>query len=263
MLATVTAAEYVRAMEAGRTSPLLVNCERSDGTILPVVVKFSDFCDLREAHLAREIIAACLAGDLGLPVPESFVVEIPDRWPEIVPEVALRARIAASGRFAFGSKLITGGYSAWTADTHIKEGMIDLCLAIFAFDAIIQNPDRRTGNPNCLVRGEEIRIIDHELAFAHRVVLGWRAPWLVGGLNWLERKGSHIFLADLKRSGLDLGPIRQMWNAIADDRLIAYRTAVPAEWGHVAADLDSAITLIRDARNNIDACITEIRRILS
>src|SRR5262249_26198574 len=31
--------------------------------------------------------------------------------------------------------------------------------------AIIQNPDRRTENPNCLVRGESIRIFDHDLAF--------------------------------------------------------------------------------------------------
>jgi hypothetical protein len=84
-----------------------------------------------------------------------------------------------------------------------------------------------------------------------------------GGLNWLERKGSHIFLADLKRAPLDFAPIRQRWSAIADNRLDEYRAAVPPEWAHVAADVDSALTLIRDARDNIDACITEIRRVLS
>jgi hypothetical protein len=263
MLVRVTAAEYVRPMDAGRTSPVLVNCEQPDGTIVPVVAKFSDFCDLREANLAREIIAACLAADLGLPVPEPFIIEIPDGWPEIVPDLARRARIAASGALAFGSKLITGGFSVWTPDTHIKGGMADLAASIFAFDAIIQNPDRRVGNPNCLVRGEEIRIIDHELTFAHRLILGWRAPWLIGGLNPLERKGSHIFLADLKRAGIDFASIRNRWNGIADDRLMAYRAAVPAEWAHVIVDLDPALKLIRDARDNIDACIIEIRRILS
>lgn len=79
----------------------------------------------------------------------------------------------------------------------------------------------------------------------------------------METKGSHIFRADLKRSGVDLAPIRQRWNAIADDRLIEYRAAVPPEWAHVAVDLDSALALIRDARDNIDACITEIRRVLA
>ncbi|MCW2121258.1 hypothetical protein M2226_000002 [Bradyrhizobium elkanii] len=263
MLATIMAVEYVRPMETGRTSPALVNCERSDGTIIPVVAKFSDCCDLHEVNLAREIIGACLAGDLGLPVPEPFIIEIPQGWSNVIPDPARRARIAASSRLAFGSALMTGGYSAWTPDTRIREAMVDIAAAIFAFDAIIQNPDRRDGNPNCLVRGEEIRILDHELAFAHRLVLGWRAPWLVGGLNWLERKGSHIFRADLKRNAVDFGPIRQRWTAIVDNRLLTYKAAIPAEWGHVTADVESALTLIRGARDNIDACLTEIRRTLS
>ena len=263
MLGRAVALEYVRQMGAGRTCPLLVNCEKPDGSVVSAVAKFSDFCDQRETHLAREIIGACLAVDLGLPVPEPMLIKIPPGWSDIVPDAPLRARIAASSPIAFGSTLMTGGYSAWTADTRIREAMFDIAAAIFAFDGIIQNPDRRTTNPNCLVRGEDIRIIDHELAFAHGVVLGWQPPWTAGGLNWLERKGSHIFLADLKRSGVDFAPIRVRWNAISDARLNEYRAAIPPEWAHVAADLDSALTLIRDARNNIDACLTEIRRVLS
>jgi hypothetical protein len=263
MLATVTATEYVRPMDSGRTCPVIINCERPDGSIVATVAKFSDYCDQKEVHLAREIVAACLAGDLGLPIPTPVLIEVPPDWADIVPDAHRRARIGASSGIAFGSLLVTGGYTTWTPDTRIQEGMLDTATAIFAFDAIIQNPDRRANNPNCLVRGEEIRIIDHELAFAHRVVLGWRPPWQPGGLNWLERKGSHIFLADLKRSGLDFASIRQRWNAIADARLGEYRAAVPAQWAHVATDLDSALALIRDARNNIDACLTEIRRILT
>lgn len=241
----------------------MVNCERADGSIVAVVAKFSDFCDQKETHLAREVIGALLAADLGLPVPEPFLVEVPEGWAEIVPDIDRRERIAASGPLAFGSRMVTGGYSTWTPNTRIKEGMFDTAAAIFVFDAIIQNFDRKADNPNCLVRGEEIRIIDHELAFAHRLVLGWRAPWLVGGLNWLETNGSHIFLADLKRSGVEFAPIQQRWTAITNERLIEYRATIPADWAHNAPDLDSALTLIRDARNNIDACITEIRRVLS
>jgi hypothetical protein len=206
MLGRVIALEYVRQMGSGRTCPLMVNCEKPDGSVVSAVAKFSDFCDQRETHLAREIVAACLASDLALPVPEPMLIEIPAGWSDIIPDQLLRARVAASNPIAFGSKLMTGGFSAWTPDTRIKEAMYDIAAAVFAFDAIIQNPDRRTSNPNCLVRGEDIRIFDHELAFAHRIVL---------------------------------------------------------EWAHVAADVDSALTLIRDARNNIDACITEIRRVLS
>lgn len=261
MLTRVIAVEYVRPMHSGRTCPILVNCERPDGSIVSVVAKFSDFCDQKETHLVREAVGACVAADLGLPVPEPFLIDLSDEWIQVVPEPT-RSKIAAGSKVAFGSRMITGGYTTWTPDTRIKEGMRDTAAAIFVFDAIIQNVDRKSNNPNCLVRGEEIRIIDHELAFAHRLILGWRAPWLVGGLNWLERKGSHIFLADLKRLGVDYAPIRQRWNAIADDRLTEYRASIPDEWAHVIADADSALTLIRDARNNIDACINEIQRVL-
>ena len=62
MLPRVIAAEYVRPMDSGRTCPLLIHCERSDGSIVTTVGKFSDFCDLKETHLTSEVVAACLAG---------------------------------------------------------------------------------------------------------------------------------------------------------------------------------------------------------
>ncbi len=208
MLARVTAVEYVRPMESGRTSPLLVRCARDDGPIIEVVVKFSGFCDQHQENLAMESIAACLAGDLRLPIPEPLLVVIPDEWAAIVPDEERRKRILASARVAFGSKLVTGGYSVWTPDTRISEAMVDTAAGIFAFDAIIQNPDRRTENPNCLVRGESIRIFDHELAFGHRLMLNWQPPWAKGGLNWLETKGRHIFRPQLRRSMIDFDAIK-------------------------------------------------------
>ncbi len=263
MLARVTAVEYVRPMESGRTSPLLVRCARDDGSVIEVVVKFSRFCDQQQENLAMEAIAACLAGDLKLPIPEPLLVAIPDEWAAIVPDDERRKRILASSRVAFGSKLVTGGYSVWTPDTRISEAMVDMAASVFAFDAIIQNHDRRTENPNCLVRGERIRIFDHELAFGHRLMLKWQPPWAKGGLNWLETKGRHIFRPQLRRSMIDFDAIKAAWMTVTDDRLVAYEGGLPAEWSAAAARVQSAISLVRDARINIDACIAEIQRVLS
>ena len=44
MLGRVVALEYVRQMGAGRTCPLLVSCEKPDGSVISAVAKFSDFC---------------------------------------------------------------------------------------------------------------------------------------------------------------------------------------------------------------------------
>jgi hypothetical protein len=263
MLTRVTAAEYVKPMETGRTSPLLVRCARADGTIDEVVVKFSAFCDQQQENLAMEAVAACLAGDLKLPIPEPLLVLIPTELVAIIPDEERRKRVRASSPIAFGSKLVTGGYSIWTPNTRIGEGMVDIAAGVFAFDAIIQNPDRRTENPNCLVRGENIRIFDHELAFGHRLVLKWQPPWAKNGLNWLETKGRHIFRPELRRSMIDYGAIKASWMTITDDRLMAYERSVPLEWGAAAERVRAALGLIRDARTNVDACFAEIRRVLS
>jgi HipA-like protein len=250
-------------MESGRTSPLLVRCAHDDGTAIEVVVKFSAFCDQLEENLAMEAVAACLAGDLNLPIPEPFLVAVRDDWIEIVADEARKKRIRQSSRVAFGSRLVTGGYSVWTPDTRISDAMVDTAAAIFAFDAIAQNPDRRSGNPNCLVRGENIRIIDHELAFGHGVVIDWRPPWAPGGLKWLERKGAHIFRAGLRRAAVNFAAIKASWLNIDGNRLTAYKAALPPEWASAAKRVQSALSLVRSAQGNIDACLAEIRRVLS
>jgi hypothetical protein len=263
MLTRVTATEYVRPIESGRTSPLLVRCARADGTIAEVVVKLSAFCDQQQENLAMEAVAACLAGDLKLPIPEPMLVVIPTEWVAIIPDDERRKRAKVSSSIAFGSRLVTGGYSIWTPDTRINEAMVDTAAGVFAFDAIIQNPDRRAENPNCLVRGENIRIFDHELAFGHRLMLQWQPPWAKNGLNWLETKGRHIFRPELRRSMIDFDAIKTSWVMITDDRLAIYERSIPPEWGAATDRVKAALSPIRDARTNVDACIAEIQRVLS
>jgi hypothetical protein len=264
MLREVEAIDYIRPMSSGRTSPLLLNCERDDGSAIQVVAKFSAFCDQQELHLAREVVGACLAGDLGLPVPEPVIVRFSPDWIETIIHNGVRNRVRASGQLAFGSTLVGPGYSIWRQDTMITEAMIETATGILAFDALTQNFDRRDGNPNCLVKGENLRIFDHEQTFAHRLTLGWRPPWQAGGSSWMERKGNHIFLTKLKRlERCDLKSFGERFEAISDDRLEDYRAALPTAWlGHVQ-DLHCAFQLIHDCRENIGDCLREIQRVLT
>jgi hypothetical protein len=228
-----------------------------------LIAKFSAGCDERETNLARELIAACLAADLGLPVPEPLLVEIDDEWIGTISDAIIRARVAGSCRVAFGSTLMTGQYSVWNSGTPIPDTLRPTAAAIFVFDAIIQNADRREENPNCLVNGESVRIFDHELAFMHRMILGWRPPWAIGSLQVLEAPGKHIFRANLVGCAIDYAPIKAAWTGITDQRLAGYRQALPPEWMGSAASIDSAISLIRDARDNIDGCLVEVNRVLT
>jgi hypothetical protein len=238
-------------------------CEREDGSEVEVVGKFSAGCEENEVNLAREVIAAYLGADLGLPVSEPMIVATTPEWISSIPDPTARAKVRSSCPLGFGSKLVTGQYSLWNAGTMITASMLPMAAAIFTFDAIIQNFDRRDENPNCLVNGEQILIFDHEVAFTHRLVIGWKPPWVLGSLQALEPPGRHIFRAGLLEYDIDFGPIRTAWMRITDDKIDGYREAVPQEWKVNTGAIDAALSLIKDARNNIEGCLTEISRVLT
>ena len=73
-----------RVAAQGRTKPILAACKTMDEHEVDVFVKLSAGCEPNVVNLAREAIAACLAADLALPVPEPYLVEVPQ---EIIPFV--------------------------------------------------------------------------------------------------------------------------------------------------------------------------------
>lgn len=263
MLKRVSPIRFDRPTTQGRTGPFFVTCEADDGSEIEVVAKFSGGCDQGNINLAREVIAAFLAGDLGLPVPEPFLVEASPEWAATIPGTVERTKVQRSSPVAFGSRVMTRQLNVWTPGNVISELMLPAAAAIFVFDGIVQNPDRRSDNPNCLVRGDELRIFDHELAFSHGLMIGWKPPWVLGGLKPMETNGNHIFRAGLKGRSIDYGPICAAWAGLSDARIADYEKALPAEWTDVAGAAASAIKLIRDARDNIGAVLEEVKRVLS
>lgn len=229
---------------------------------MEVFVKLSAGCDQQVVNLAREAIAACLAADLRLPVPKPWLVEIPPEIISVVADAEIADKLRRSSPVAFGSTRSTG-FSAWSTGQRLSDTMRPAAAGILLFDAIIQNPDRRAENPNCLVRGNDLRIIDHELAFAHRLMLLWQAPWILGGMREFETPGKHIFVHELRGVPFDFDEIKSRWIALSDERLREYERAIPPEWAAARADIDAALTLIAGARDNIDACIRELGRILA
>lgn len=141
--------------------------------------------------------------------------------------------------------------------------MHPLAAEILLFDAIIQNPDRRTDNPNCLVPGHDLRIIEHELAFARPVILMWREPWVERGMETFETAGNRIFVRGLKGRQIDFGPTRDRWRGLSNTCLNEYKATIPREWAEARLDIDAALKLIANARESVDACIGKLERILS
>lgn len=118
MLETVVPVRYHSPVGSRKTKPCRIECEKTDGSLVEVIAKFSEGCERKETALAMEVFAACLAGDLGLPIPKPYIIDVSADFIATVPVASQQQLMAASSRLAFASTHLGTGYRAWTtADT--------------------------------------------------------------------------------------------------------------------------------------------------
>jgi len=256
MLDKVIASRLERKMSKGRTSPCLITCER-DQEDIELVVKFSAGCFEKEKNLVIEAIAAMLGADLGLPVPEPFLVEVDDAFINSVGSPELQQLIQASNRLAFGSRKLPDGFAVWPHNGRVPAALTQTAAEVFVFDAIIVNSDRRPENPNCLHTGEAVSIFDHELSFASQQVLFWKAPWLEGGFDNISLSSNHIFAPsnfDIKPTNLER--FKSSWESIPESRFQEYCEAIPFEWGDHDSYLEDTVKYLKQVKSNISEIVT-------
>ena len=243
MLGRVSAAEVVRQAQSGRTRPLIVFCDSGAHEHIEVFCKISDRCEEGVVGLAREVVAACIAAHLELPVPDPWLVDLPAALPDVTQDASIASRIRDSSNVAFGSTFLRKPFSVWPRGKSISRSILPVALGAFVFDAVIENPDRRQSNPNCLVAGQELRLIDHELAFPQNLIENHPSPWQLGGMQWLKNPGQHIFVEGLRKHArhLEFGSVRGLWLALSDRRLDQIRAATPPEWADASPAVDYAL----------------------
>ncbi|MHB8413789.1 MAG: HipA family kinase [Acidiferrobacteraceae bacterium] len=264
MLRHVTAIRFDGRVKSGRTMPCRMGCEAADGAEVDVVAKLSDGCDRKVAALVMEAIAALLAADLDLPIPEPFLVTLEPEFVAGLPDETVAAMARCSSPVAFGSKQLPPGYTSWPSGKAIPREAIATATEIFAFDALIANDDRRTENPNCLFSGASLAIYDHEMAFpSTEGIIGWQPPWKLGSLEYLKQRRRHLFFEQLCGKAVNCDRFARAWRAVTDERLAAYKAALPDEWSSASQHADKALLYIRQVRANIEAALEEVRRVIS
>lgn len=109
--------------------------------------------------LVTELIAAAVVQLLGLPMPETVVIDIPDRFGinEPDPEIRdlLRASVGANVGLAFLPEATT--FDAGAGDT-LSAAMAS---TIVWLDSFLLNVDRTARNPNLLLQHSQPFLIDH------------------------------------------------------------------------------------------------------
>lgn len=268
MIRRGAAVRFDRLAEGGRNEPLRVLVEiEEDGSEVEVFLKPSGRPEMGIEGMSNELLAACIAGHLGLPVCEPIVVELSSDWIASVPQPSLRDMLGRSCPIAFGSKSAGEGWRRWTPDDRVIGDRRPVALATFAFDAFIENNDRLVRNPNLLVRGDRLRIIDHELSFRLRMLLLPRPePWREGYLARHVAPGAdgHVFGGLLRGDRyIDVPALRPAWASLSDDVLSDYGACIPAEWGAAAGAVADALTHLKRVRDRIDECLAEVQRALT
>ncbi len=253
-------------MSVGRTKPILLACERSDGSEVEVITKFSSGCDRGVTGLAIESLLAMLAADLRLPVPEPLLVHVD---PEVIDrDISPSARALADSSTdpSFGSIRLPAAFIAVSSDKRL-DNLIDQAAEVFAFDGMVLNPDRLVKNPNCQSDGTKLAIFDHEAALAGLDVLGTMLqpyPWVTGGLLTLGTgPGQHVLFALLRGKEVQLDRFAAAWTGVTDVRLQAYKDALPDTWAPAFPVIDQALNYLRELRDHVPAVLDEVRRVLS
>lgn len=264
MLDFVTATRFDRPMSSGKSRPSLIVCERESGEEVEVIAKFSEGFERKAGALVAEAVAAMLAADLKIPTPEPFLVRVDKAFTDMLQALdpVTAFRMSKSVPVAFGSRKLPAGFTVCLPEQKLRKGMATTAAEIFAFDALIQNSDRRPEVPNCLSNGDEFACIDHELAFMTEGVLGWQPPWIPGSLESYRNSNTHLFFRALRGNAFDLSRLQSDWQNITDQRLSEYRNALPLEWSSANSVAVHATRFIGEIRDNIVHAIAEVKRVL-
>lgn len=261
----LTAMQFIKPMSTGRTRPLLLGCENNVGDTFEIVVKFRGR-EMGEKSQIAELITARLADDLGLRVPQVAIVNVPVGFETTFPEKDLMKLVKGSPGLNFGSVHLGPGFTTWPPGRNPVGIQRDQAAEIFAFDTLIQNPDRRAVNPNLWARSDRLGVYDHEQAFSFLsvpIIGGAPKPWIPASqgnnLRFLEQ---HIFYGSLRGGRLDFGPFKEKLGAMTDGQFQGHAESVPTEW-RAGNDFSEQITgYLREAREQREGLIQFIKHLL-
>jgi hypothetical protein len=261
----VTATQFLQPMKTGRNRPLLLGCEDGVGKKFEVVVKFRGQQMSEQAQTA-ELIAAQLADDLGLQVPQAAVVDVPTGFEAVVlmPEEAEIVKRSSGPNF--GSVHIGPGFTTWLPGRSPYGAQRDQAAEVFAFDTLVQNPDRRPITPNLWVKSDRIGVYDHEQAFSFlylQIIGAAPRPWSTASqgkdFGFLEQ---HIFYRSLRGSRLNLGLFAEKLRVLADEQLEKYVESVPTEWSEGRKLAGTVAGYLREARKERETLINFVKHLL-
>lgn len=181
-LAHVYVVEVLRELLDSANRPLLVAAiDQSTGLRSEYVVKIN--ASERMTPVARmfELVAAFMAIELDLLVVEPVVVDIGQDFVDAVQGRDFFLRCSKSLGFNYGSAY-RGGLMTLDNAIALTSRQKEYAQEIVVFDMLIGNVDRNAQKPNMITDGNQLVLLDHELAFGFVRVLPFlrnQQPWVL------------------------------------------------------------------------------------
>jgi len=160
-LRSVLVTRYVTPLREGGSLPGLVEAD-DDGLY---VLKFRGAGQGPRALIA-ELVVGEIGRLLGLPVPELVFAELDAALGRNEPDYEIRALLQASAGLNLGMDFLPAALTYTPAALKTLRPPLDAALAsaIVWFDAYTTNVDRTARNPNLLIWGRRLWLIDHGAA---------------------------------------------------------------------------------------------------
>lgn len=260
-LPILIAITFLRRIESGVSKPLLLNCY-NENLVSEYAVKLKTKVNDGIVSLCSELIASKLANILDIDTPEIAVVNLSEEFANSVEDSDVKNEILSNLGLNFGSKIITGN-TTWIQGQTITNNILKPAFEIFAYDALIQNPDRTLQKPNFLIYKDSICIIDHEKGFSFvRDLFNRYSPWEVSKLSFLR---SHIFYPELKRNKSNLAEyfdsLENKIKRIKEEEIDELFFDIPDEWNN--EHLDKIKNHLTEVIKNSDKFIYELKILLA
>lgn len=210
---------------------------------------------------AKELIASLLGLSFGLRVPEPLIVEITVDDQELTDDLRIKQRFQNSLGMNFGCEQVHQG--ALIAN-YVPKKFIQEAFDIFAFDALVQNDDRRISNPNMFQDDRGFIIFDHEMAFPYstprNLLGGFPFPWEFRDPRFLNLK-NHFCYNSIKSADIDFAPFIEnlrLLNSIIPDIINAQ---LPDTWK--TPENQELYRYLQVAADNVNLFERSLREILA
>ncbi|HUF08542.1 MAG TPA: HipA family kinase [Rhodothermales bacterium] len=198
----------------------------------------------------NEILGNLLARALGIRTPEPVLIEIQMDFLELLESQGIEVRPGiASGARNLGRAISPPVFG------RMSEEQLGQASAIYVFDMLVQNPDRRIENNNCVEVDGDIVAIDFGdcFSFLLPIIGGASDPWVADRV--ISRQ--HIFRGTISDEFIEETVNRI--DSLTEDRLAELTAWMPAEWMEWAARVSEHILAVR---NHVDEFKWEILRSL-